>query len=102
LEKTRRGISSELVSAAKTKIAAISSLDELNNTNTFTIKDTKREIALLEEGKEKAQEKKIIRLSAIQASHVTAPIKTADDVTAFIEKLKKEMMDRINEGYTVE
>lgn len=92
-----------LVSAAKTKIAAISSLDELNNTNTFTIKDTKRTItALLEEGKEKAQEKKIIRLSAIQASHVTAPIKTADDVTAFIEKLKKEMMDRINEGYTVE
>jgi hypothetical protein len=92
-----------LVSTAKTKIAAISSIDELNNTNTFTIKDTKRQIsALLEEGKEKAQEKKIIRLSAIQASHVTAPIKTADDVTAFIEKLKKEMMDRINEGYTVE
>ena len=92
-----------LVAAAKTKIASISSLDGLNNINTFTIKDTKREIAaLLEEGKEKAQEKKIIRLSAIEASHVTAPIKTADDVTAFIEKLKKEMMDRINEGYTVE
>ena len=92
-----------LVMMAKTKIAAIASLDELNNTNTFTIKDTKREIvALLEEGKEKAHEKKIIRLSAIHASHVTAPIRTADDVTAFIEKLKKEMMDKINEGYTVE
>ena len=99
----QKGHINGLVSAAKTKIAAISSLDELNNTNTFTIKDTKREIAaLLEEGNEKAQEKKIIRLSAIQASHVTQPIKTADDVTAFIEKLKKEMMDRINEGYTVE
>ena len=103
LGEDQKGHISGLVSAAKTKIAAISSLDELNNTNTFTIKDTKREIAaLLEEGKEKAQEKKIIRLSAIQASHVTAPIKTADDVTAFIERLKKEMMDRINEGYTVE
>jgi hypothetical protein len=103
LGEDQKGHISELVSAAKTKIAAISSLDELNNTNTFTIKDTKREIAaLLEEGKEKAQEKKIIRLSAIQASHITAPIRTADDVTAFIEKLKKEMMDRINEGYTVE
>lgn len=99
----QKGHINGLVSAAKTKIAAISSLDELNNTNTFTIKDAKREIAaLLEEGKEKAQEKKIIRLSAIQASHVTAPIRTADDVTAFIEKLKKEMMDRISEGYTVE
>jgi hypothetical protein len=103
LGEDQKGHISELVSAAKTKIAAISSLDELNNTNTFTIKDTKREIAaLLEEGKEKAQEKKIIRLSAIQASHITAPIRTADDVTAFIENLKKEMMDRINEGYTVE
>lgn len=92
-----------LISTAKTKIAAVSSLDELNNTNTFAIKNTKREIAvLLEEGKEKAQAKKIIRLSAIQASHVTAPIRTADDVSVFIEKLKKEMMDRINEGYTVE
>ena len=103
LGEDQKGHINGLVSAAKTKIAAISSLDELNNTNTFTIKDTKREIAaLLEEGKEKAQEKKIIRLSAIQASHVAAPIRTADDVTAFIEKLKKEMMDRINEGYTVE
>lgn len=92
-----------LVSTAKTKIAAISSLDELNNTNTFTIKDTKRQIsALLEEGKEKAQEKKIIRLSSLSSSHVTEPIRTADDVTAFIEKLKKEMLERINEGYTVE
>ena len=103
LDEDQKEHISELVSAAKTKIAAISSLDELNNTNTFAIKDTKRGIAaLLEEGKEKAQEKKIIRLSAIQASHVTAPIRTADDVSAFIEKLKKEMMDRINEGYTVE
>ena len=92
-----------LVSSAKTTIAAISSLDELNNTNTFTIKDTKREIAaLLEEGKKKAQEKKIIRLSSIQASHVTQPIKTVEDVTAFIEKLKEEMLEKINEGYTVE
>ena len=103
LRDDQKGHINGLVSAARTKIAAISSLDELNNTNTFTIKDTKREIAaLLEEGKEKAQEKKIIRLSAIQASHVTAPIRTADDVSAFIERLEKEMMDRINEGYTVE
>ena len=103
LRADQKGHINGLVSAARTKIAAISSLDELNNTNTFTIKDTKREIAaLLEEGKEKAQEKKIIRLSAIQASHVTAPIRTADDVSAFIERLEKEMMDRINEGYTVE
>ena len=92
-----------LVTSVKTKIAAISSLAELNNINTLALKDTKRTIvALLEEGKEKALEKKIIRLSAIHASHVTQPIRTADDVTAFIEKLKKEMMDRINEGYTVE
>lgn len=92
-----------LISAAKTKIAAISSLDELNNANTFTIKDTKREIsALLEAGKEKAQEKKIIRLSSIPASPVTEPIRTADDVTVFVEKLKEEMLEKINEGYTVE
>lgn len=92
-----------LISSAKTTIAAIASLDELNNTNTFTIKDTKREIAaLLEEGKKKAQEKKIIRLSSIPASHITQPIKTVEDVTAFVEKLKKEMLEKINEGYTVE
>lgn len=92
-----------LIKEAKIKIAAISSIDELNNTNTFAIKDKKREIdALLEEGKEQAQKEKIIKFAAIQAFHVTAPIKTADDVTAFIEKLKNEMMDRINEGYTVE
>ena len=92
-----------LAASAKTTIAAISSLDELNNTNTFTIKDTKREIAaLLEEGKKKAQEKKIIRLSSISASHVTQPIRTVEDVTAFVEKLKNEMLEKINEGYTVE
>ncbi len=103
LDEDQKGYINGLVTTAKTKIAAISSIDELNNTNTFTIKNTKHTItALLEEGKKKAREKKIIRLSAIQASHVTAPIRTADDVTAFIEKLKQEMMDRINEGYTVE
>ncbi len=103
LGENQKGHINSLVSSAKTKIAAISSLDELNNINTFTIKDTKCEItALLEEGKGKARERKIIRLSAIQASHVAAPIRTAEDVTAFIEKLKQEMLDKIGEGYTVE
>ena len=92
-----------LISSAKTMIAAVSSLNELDNTNRFAINETKQKItSLLKKGKEQAKEKKIIQLSAIQASHITAPIKTADDVTSFIEKLKKEMLEKISEGYTVE
>ena len=92
-----------IIEKVKTRIASVSSLDELKNLTTFSISEDKKAIkALLENGKKEAEKKKILRLVSLPSFHITTPIKTEGDVTSFIEKLRKEMLDKINEGYTVE
>lgn len=103
LGQDQKGHIETLLLEVKTKIKGVSSLDELKNINTFTIKETKQNInVLIDMGKEKAEEKKIVRLSSLSSAHLMSPIKTEVDVSLFIEKLKKEMIEKIRDGYTVE
>lgn len=103
LGQDEKGHIETLLLEVKTKIKGVSSLDELKNINTFTIKETKQNInVLIDMGKEKAEEKKIVRLSSLSSAHLMSPIKTEVDVSLFIEKLKKEMIEKIRDGYTVE
>lgn len=88
---------------ARNKIVSASSVDEIKNVNTFNIPRAKKEIeAILASGEKKAKEKKIIRLSSLSSIAIASPIKTAEEVESYIDKLKKEMLEKVNEGYTVE